>query len=272
MNNYAETYRHITDERFQAKALTGVAVNADFDWEGTKTVRLYDFSTAPMNDYVKEGISRYGNTEELSNTVSELTLANDRSFTFTIDQGNTNYEKMEEHAGQALRRQIDEVVIPELDQYRLQTLTTKAGKVSKKAITKENAYEALLDATMFLSEHMVPQDGRVAFVSPTFYRLIKLDPAFIRLSDLSQEMLITGGVGMVDNVIIIQVPSGYMKTDTAFIMTHPLALTSPVKLAEYKIHDNPPGINGWLLEGRVFYDAFVLPNKKDAIFHQSFSA
>ena len=45
-----------------------------------------------------------------------------------------------------------------------------------------------------------------------------------------------------------------------------MATTSPVKLSEYKIHDNPPGINGWLVEGRVYYDAFVLENKKSAIY------
>ena len=41
-----------------------------------------------------------------------------------------------------------------------------------------------------------------------------------------------------------------------------MAMTSPVKLADYKIHENPQGINGWLVEGRIYYDAFVLNNKK----------
>ena len=39
----------------------------------------------------------------------------------------------------------------------------------------------------------------------------------------------------------------------------------PVKIAEYKTHNNPQGVSGWLCEGRVYYDAFVLKNKKDAI-------
>ena len=48
------------------------------------------------------------------------------------------------------------------------------------------------------------------------------------------------------------------------------AVTSPVKLSEYKIHDNPPGINGWLVEGRVYYDAFVLSNKEKGVYvHKS---
>ena len=38
------------------------------------------------------------------------------------------------------------------------------------------------------------------------------------------------------------------------------------KLDDYKIHQDPPGINGNLVEGRVYYDAFVLDAKKDGIY------
>lgn len=41
--------------------------------------------------------------------------------------------------------------------------------------------------------------------------------------------------------------------------------TEITQKAEYNIHENPPGISGWLIEGRTYYDAFVLNNKKDAI-------
>ena len=58
----------------------------------------------------------------------------------------------------------------------------------------------------------------------------------------------------------------YFPENVEFIITNQAATTSPVKLSEYKIHDNPPGINGWLVEGRVYYDAFVLENKKSAIY------
>ena len=57
-----------------------------------------------------------------------------------------------------------------------------------------------------------------------------------------------------------------MPTKTDFVITHPVACCAPVKLSEYKIHDNPPGINGYLIEGRVYYDAFVLTNKAKAIY------
>lgn len=33
-------------------------------------------------------------------------------------------------------------------------------------------------------------------------------------------------------------------------------------------HADPPGISGWRVEGRIMYDAFILPNKADALFYK----
>jgi len=49
-------------------------------------------------------------------------------------------------------------------------------------------------------------------------------------------------------------------------MTHPSATVSPAKLTDYNIHNNPPGINGNLVEGRVRFDTFVLEAKKMAVY------
>ena len=78
--------------------------------------------------------------------------------------------------------------------------------------------------------------------------------------------MIKGQVGTIDGIPLIVVPKSYFPENVEFNIINQAATTSPVKLSEYKIHDNPPGINGWLVEGRVYYDAFVLENKKSAIY------
>jgi hypothetical protein len=112
----------------------------------------------------------------------------------------------------------------------------------------------------------VPDQGRVAFCSYGFTNLLKQDPAFMRYGDKSQEMLIKGVIGEVDGCKIVKVPSSRLPAGAACIITHPVAATAPKQLEEYKIHDNPPGISGWLCEGRFIYDAFVLNEKIDAIY------
>ena len=53
------------------------------------------------------------------------------------------------------------------------------------------------------------------------------------------------------------------------MVCHPVATVAPVKLEVYTIHENPPGISGALVEGRICYGAFVLDNKAKAIYYQA---
>ena len=55
------------------------------------------------------------------------------------------------------------------------------------------------------------------------------------------------------------------------MIAHPCATVAPVKLESYKTHQDPPGISGSLVEGRIVYDAFVLDNKKKAICYREFA-
>lgn len=269
--NFAEKYASQIDERFKLEALSTPVVNSDYDFVGVKTVKVYSVPTAPLNDYTRSGMSRYGSPEELENSVQELTMSRDRAFTFTIDRGNLDDTMMVNTAGLALQRQIDEVITPEVDIYRFGVICAKAGTVSEAVpITEKNAYASFLDATMALTDKKCPVGGRIAYVSPAYYKCIKMDDAFIKASEISQEMILKGQVGQIDGVPVITVPTSYLPDGVEFFVSNPIATVAPMKLSDYKIHDNPPGVNGWLVEGRVYYDAFVLDNKADAIYvHRS---
>lgn len=264
--NYASKYAAKIDERFTKEAMSTGAINNDYEFVGVKTVNVYSVPTAQMHDYKRTGAGRYGEPEELENSVQELTMTQDRSFTFTIDRGNYNDTQMSNAAGAALQRQLREVVIPEIDTYRFEKICTNAGTTATGAITKENVYDAFLDGTTALVDNKVPLSGAAAYVSSTFYKLIKLDPSFVKQGDLAQGITLKGQIGTVDGIPIILLPKSYMPEGVEFFITNKIATTAPVKLSEYKIHDNPPGINGWLVEGRVYHDAFVLDNKKKAIY------
>lgn len=269
--NYAAKYSGKVDERFKLASLTNAAVNKDYDWSGVQTVNVYQVDNAPMNDYARSGSNRYGAIEELGTQLQELTLTRDRSFTRSIDRGNYTEEMMVTEAGKFLRRQIDEVVIPEVDIYRLATMAAAAvnnGAIpgTPAPITATNAYSAFLEATETLSDAKVPLTRRIAFITPQYYSFLKLDSNFIKSSEIGQKMLINGQVGEVDGVRVVVAPSSYFPANTEMVMTHPSATVAPDKLTDYKTHNNPPGINGWLVEGRLIYDAFVLDAKVDALF------
>lgn len=263
---YATKYSGKVDERFKAAALTNQAVNNDYDFVDVNVVKVYTVPTKELGDYTASGSTRYGTPEELENSTQTLTLSQDKAFTFTIDKKSEDDTAGVMEAGRALRRQVDEVIIPHVDKYRLAVMAEGAGSSGSGAITAANAYSAFLDGTNALRDAAAPATGRLAYVSPDFYKNLKLDPNFVKASDVAQNLLITGSVGMVDGANIIPVPTSYLPTGVAFLLTHKVATVGPVKLESYKIHDNPPGINGKLVEGRIRFDAFVLNNKKGAIY------
>lgn len=266
--NYAEKYSPVVDERFKLGMLTSKLVNNAFDWLGVSTVKVYSVPTATMGDYKVTGSNRYGTPAELDNEVQEMTLAKDRSFTFTIDKKSEDDTMGVMAAGAALSRQIDEVIIPEIDTYRISKLVAgakPANVVKDAAVTKANAYEKFLAVQEIIDNAKVPTGGRVCICTPGYYNMLKLDEAFTKKGDMATQLSYTGLVGEVDGVLIFKAPKSYFPEHVNFIITNPIVMPSPIKLTEYKIHDDAPGISGHLVEGRIRYDAFVLDQKKDAI-------
>ena len=75
-----------------------------------------------------------------------------------------------------------------------------------------------------------------------------------------------------DGAAVVKVPKVRLPANFGFMMVHPSATVAPVKLEDYRIHQDPPGLSGALVEGRICYDAFVLDNKVKAIYYQEHSA
>lgn len=265
--NYAEKYSAQVDERFKLGALTTGLVNQNYDWLGVETVKVFSIPTVGLNDYSLTGTSRYGTPSELGNEVQEMKITQDKSFTFTIDRKSHDDTMMTMEAGRALRRQIDEVVIPAVDEYRLAKIVAgaAAGNTATQAITKSNAYEEFLKVQEILDNKKIPNGGRVVVVTPAYLNMIKLDETFTKKGDMATQIALNGIVGEIDGVPAIKVPTSYLPANVDFVITNSLATPAPVKLQEYKIHTDAPGISGWLVEGRVRFDAFVLNEKKDAV-------
>ena len=267
--NLAEKYSNIVDEKFYSVSKASLVTNKDYNFVGAHTIQIYSVGTAPMNDYGRNtaGTSRYGTVNDLSTTLQEVSMEKDRSFTFAVDKMDEDETLGVLNAGSALARQLREVITPEIDKYTYAKISASAGKtVNEQTITATNAYESLIAGSEFLDESEVPVEGRVAIVTPAYVTKLKSDPKAVLETEIGQNMRIKGVIANMDGITIQKVPAKYLPTGTNFIVTHPVATTLAIKLAEYKIHTNPQGVSGALVEGRVYYTAFVRNNKKNAIY------
>lgn len=271
----ATKFQPYTDEQFATESKKALLTNKDFDWTGAHTIKIYKITTSAMNDYGRKGPaegnwSRYGAVSALDATTEEMTLKKDRSFTFAIDKLDTDETVQNVQAASALERQTREVVIPEVDAYTYGVMCRDAGqKPAAKALSKTNIYTEILAGNTALDNAEVPETGRIIVVTPDVYVLMKQCKDITMETDIGNELRIKGVISMVDGAMVIKVPANRLPENFGFMIAHPCATVAPTKLEDYKIHADPPGISGALVEGRICYDAFVLDNKAKAIYYHA---
>ena len=267
--NLVTKYSPVVLERFAKQSVTEGFFNRDYDQEfiGAKTVKIHSIDVVEMGDYTRSGANRYGTPEELGDTVQELTIEQDKAFTYTIDRGNNIQQNFIKEAGRTLQRQVDEVVVPMVDTYRFNIMATKADVGNKVDVdlAADSVYLKLLDVQELLDDATIPEVGRVLWATPKFIKELKKDDNFVLPTDAGQAIKFRGYQGEIDGIPVIKTPTSRMPSKTLGILAHTSALLSPLQLSEYHIHENAPGISGHLVEGRLIYDTFVLENREKAV-------
>lgn len=273
----ATKFQPYTDEQFSTESRKSLLTNQDFDWVGAHAVKVYKINTSPMHDYGRSGPavgewSRYGPVAALDATTQEMALRKDRSFTFAIDKMDNDETVWQLAAASALARQNREVCVPEVDRYTYGVMCDNAGtKPDAKALNATNIYAEILAGSESLDNAEVPETGRVLVVTPATYALMKKSKDIVLESDVGNELRLKGVIGMLDGMAVQKIPANRLPAGFGFMVAHPCATVAPVKLEDYTVHENPPGISGALVEGRIVYDAFVLDNKSLAIYYQQIS-
>lgn len=273
--NLVTKFQPYVDEMFTTESKLSLITNKAFDWTGAHTIKVYKVTTSKMNDYKRNPVegftgSRYGEIKDLDATTEEFTLKKDRSFTFVIDKLDKDETAQQLSAASALARQQREVVIPEVDSYVYSVMTTGAGTAPEAAaLTSENIYVEILKANKALDDAEVPETGRQLIVTPDTHTLMKQCKDITMETNIGNDLRLKGVISNLDGANVIKVPAVRLPEKFGFMLCHPVACVAPVKLEDYKIHEDPPGISGSLVEGRVCYDAFILENKKKAIYYQA---
>jgi hypothetical protein len=268
--NLAAKYESKTSDLLKARKKSEAFVNDDWSWEGVNAINVYTLTDPDLVDYTPNGANRYGSPSEVEDTLQTWTLSRDRAWTKTMDKKNKQDTMTVRQPGKYLAQVTKNKLVPEIDTYVFQTITT-AGEVADRddivtdaATDSTNAYNNFIDINANITNGEAPEEGRVAALTAAYYNKLK-QGGFVLASDLAYKDRKSGDLGTVDGVRVFVVPSSRMPTNTDLIISHPSATTAPEKLIDYTLHQNAPGISGDLLEYRHRYDAFVDTNKTGMI-------
>lgn len=270
--NYATDVLKVIDERFALDAKTNLIVNNGVEVsfnDGNNAVTIYNVNVVTENDYVRSGTMRYGQLVEIGTGVQTFLLSQDKSFAISIDRGNREDSKMVLAIDDAVKRQVREVSVPTVDIYRLATLTTYAvanSQTATAALTTSNTFTKILDQRAAMLNAKVPIDDIVVFVTPATEALLWQDTTFKTASDRATADRASGVIGTLMGMTIVVVPTSYLASNVGFVMVAKNVLVAPTKFNSIQTGDGWPfGIDGWVAQGRRYYDAFIPSNKGAAI-------
>nr|DAD62627.1 MAG TPA: major capsid protein [Caudoviricetes sp.] len=266
--NLAQKYSDKLDQVFSHGSYTDDFVNKNYDFDGVKTVNVYTATTVALKDYDRTATGdRYGGNNELQDVLTPYTLTKDRTFKLTIDDGNAKQQVMAKRAGAIMKAQLQEQVAPEIDKYRIAVAATGANAVNQKiTATAGKAYLDVLKMSEFLDEAQAPVAGRVLYVTPKFYTMIKDNiVTTTHGSEYVSKLIGRGFVGELDGVPVVKVPTSYMPTKTYAVMWHKDAILGAKQIFRTRIIPDSELVDGTVLTGRFLYDAFVLSGKKNAV-------
>ena len=266
--NLATKYSSKLDQLFTAGSYTDRYINKKYDFTGAKTVEVYTVTTVDPTNYDRTNTGdRFGGNNELEDVITAYTISNDKSFKIAIDDGNYEQQALAKKAGEVMRAEMEEKVIPMIDANRLNKAAIGAAAVSQYyAPTSNKPYEDVLKMSAALDESKAPQSGRVLWVTPAFYNLIKGEiTTQVLASGYNDKLVGRGFVGELDGTPVVKVPSSYFPTNTSAIMVHRDALLGVDQIKTTRIITDSELVDGKVLVGRFVFDSFILNGKKKAV-------
>ena len=283
----AQKFQPILDEIYKSASLTARldALVRPVSFAGANVVQVFKTNPIGLGTYSRVSGFPAG---QVVGAWEALTLATERGRAFVIDRMDD-----EETLGMAFGTLASEFirteVAPELDAYRFSKYASTASinAATPATLTAETIITALDAAKLALDEDEIPREGRILYISDAC--LNYLEGKVSRF--LANENGVDRRVTRFDGMEVIMVPQtrfykgvtlnagaavdagGYAKTESTskdinFMIIHPSAVLQVVKHDALKVFtpDENQTTDGWLVQYRIYHDAFVYANKLDGIY------
>lgn len=282
--NYAELYTQGLQQKYSDglffSELYMTSNNNQIRWINAKTIQIPRIDVTGMVDVDRDSIGDF--TREVDNSWETKTLQHDREFRTLVDPVDVDETNMAVTIANITRVFNDEQKLPEMDKYLASKLFAEfeqyGGVADETALDVNNALQVFDKLMEQMDEAEVPQEGRLLYVTPAVYTLLKNAEQIQRqLQVTSNSGTVNRGVRSLDDVSLKRVPSSRMKTVYDFtrgategagarqinmILVHPRSVITPQKY-EFVSLDQPSARTGgkYLYYERKYWDVFAIERK-----------
>lgn len=289
--NLAEKYSKKIVDKFYTESVILGKTSKEYDWDGVKSIKVWTITTYPTSAYGRPANNpastgthaRYGNTYEVEDTIQTMEIRQDRAVSLSVDKGNNTEQMLIKNSGIVMARELREQFVPEFDKYCLaEWANNRGGTTIQSSITKSNIVEEIFKHVTNIRNEGGSVDDAYCYIGETNYALLLRSDEFIQYGggEFAGRNIEKGAMGKVRGLTIVPVPDSYLNasadegvdgnnkdltSDVQFMTVKKSVILAPTKIKDAKVHSDPVGISGALLEVRWMYDAFVLETKNKGV-------
>ena len=285
--SYAELYLPLLDEAYKAESKSAVldTLSEYVRFTGGNTVNIFNINPVGMGNYDRNAGYVPG---DVTGTWQPYVLETDRGRSYQVD-----FLDNEQAMGLVVPNLLATVerqhIIPEVDAYRFAAYAGGAasGNVVTETLSAGAATIASIDgATEALDNAEVPYEGRILFVSPGTYRLIK---SGITRMVMNRDDNVNYNVEMYNDMRVITVPQprfstaitlanpttsngagGYTASgdDINYMIIHPSAVLQVMQHYAPRMFSPEQNIeaDAWRVQPRYCHGAWVKAHKTNGIY------
>lgn len=290
--NYAAEYQSALEQEFPYVlyfgALFSAPNNGKYRWVNSRVIEVPTITTTGRVDGDRDAIGE--RRRNYNNAWTPLTLSVHRQWQTLVHPRDIEETRQAASIANITRVFNDEQKFPEMNAYLISKLYAdwcgsgaSARTPDTTELTADNVLEVFDSMMQEMDEKRVPHSGRVLYVTPEVRTLINNAKQIYRHMDVSSASSgIRRGITSIDEVEIpASVPSDMMMTAYDFdegwavdenakqinmFLVHPQAVITPISYEFARLDPPSAGSQGkWEYFEESFEDAFILPNKKDAL-------
>lgn len=249
-------------EKFSAESYVKGNTSNDYEFTSAQTIKVHTPIAVDLVDYTRSGNSRYGAMNEMQDMVQIMTLKNDKALNVSRDAANDSDSAVKYTAGVIIKTEMEQVVAPLVDLKYFEKLSIDAGTVkSIAAPTKSNICGFIDDAVEILDDNNVPQENRILYITSTNFKYIKQSDEFNKSDSLATKGITKGVVGEYNGCKVIKLPKGRYPANFQFAVVQKGCTILPFKINKTKIYVDPINVDGVVVQGHQYFDAFCLGSK-----------
>lgn len=272
--NYATQFEKEIMQKYSRELLTADLTTQNVTFVGANKIKIPYVSVTGYKDHSRNGGFNRGSVQ---NQFMEKTLSFDRDIEFFVDAMDVDETNQALSAANITNTFITEQDVPETDCYRLSKLhtdfTALGGTVTQDAVTAATILDKFDTLMEEMDEDEVPEEGRILYLTPNIYTMLKQAEKITRSLDVTRQASIDRHVRNLDEVKMVRVPSSRMKTVYDFtegfkpgaaakqmnmILVHPKSVIASQKHSYIKLWPEGTHTNGdgYLYQNRKYGDLF----------------